>query len=95
MKPEVSLPCSQTLATGAYPERLASSPHLPHPIFLRSIIILSFHLCLGFPSDFFLSEFLTTILHAFLISPMHTTCPAHLIFLGLIILLKFEEVYKL
>jgi hypothetical protein len=38
----------------------------PHPIFLRSILILSTHLRLGLPSGLFPSGFPTNILYAFL-----------------------------
>jgi hypothetical protein len=38
----------------------------PHPIFLRSIIILSYHLHLGLPSSLFPSGFPTNTLYAFL-----------------------------
>jgi hypothetical protein len=40
-----------------------------HPISLRSILILSTHLRLGYPSSRFTSGFCTDILHAFLFSP--------------------------
>jgi hypothetical protein len=39
MESEVSLPCSQQLATGPYPEPDKSNP-LSHPTTLRSILIL-------------------------------------------------------
>ena len=53
MEPEVSLPHSQVAATCSYPEPARSSPCSPHPISLRSILILSSHLRLGLPSGLF------------------------------------------
>jgi len=41
------------------------------------------------------SGFLSKILYAFLISPIHTTCPAHFIHLDLTPLIIFGEAYKL
>jgi hypothetical protein len=49
---------SQEPATCPYPEPDQSSP-CPHYIFLRSILILSSHLCRGLPNDFFPSGFPT------------------------------------
>ena len=51
----------------------------PHPTSWRSILILSSPLCLGLPSDLFPSGFPTITLNLPLLSPVHTTCPAHLI----------------
>jgi len=45
-------------------------------------------------SGLFPSGFLTKILYAFLISPMHMTCSTHLILLDLITLMIFGEMYK-
>jgi len=46
-----------------------------HPISLRSILILFSHLHLELLSGLCPSGFLTKILYAFLMSPMHATCP--------------------
>jgi len=53
--------------------------HTSHLLSLRPIVILSTHLRLGVSSDLFPSDLRTKILYAFLISPMRSTCPAHLI----------------
>jgi hypothetical protein len=78
-EPEGSSPCSQEPSTDPYPEPVWSSPY--HPKYLRSILILSTHLRL--PSGLFPSGFPTNILYAFLVSPIHATCPVHLTLLDL------------
>jgi len=54
-----------------------------YPISFRFILIVSSHLHLGLPSGFFLSDFPTTTLYAFLLFPTHATCPTHRILLHL------------
>jgi hypothetical protein len=64
MEPEVSLPCSQELSSGPYPEPDQSNPY-HHPIYLGYILILSIHLRLCLPSGPFPSVFPTNVLYAF------------------------------
>ena len=64
---------------------------LPHPTSWRSNLILSSHLHLGLPSGLFPSGFPTQTLYAPLFSPIHATCPNHLILLDLIIQIIFSE----
>jgi hypothetical protein len=71
----VTLPFSQQPTTGPCPEPDQSSSH---PISVRSILKLSFHLCLGHPSGLFPLDFITELLYRFFISPMHATCLAQL-----------------
>jgi hypothetical protein len=87
MEREISLPCLKEPSTGPYPEPDQSSPYHPHPISLWSILILSAYIRLGLHSGLFPSEFPTNMLYAFLFSPIHAACPAHLNLLGLIIII--------
>jgi len=74
--------------------RCIQSTHF-HTISLRSILILPFHLLLSLPNGLFLSGLPINVFYAFPISPMRSTCPAHLILLDLINLIIFVEAYKL
>jgi len=60
-----------------------------HCISSRWILILSFHICLVLASSLFPSGFPTRILRTFLISATHDTCPAHLICLRSITLIRW------
>jgi hypothetical protein len=53
------------------------------------------NLLLVLTNGLFLSDFPTKILYTFIIFPMHTTCPYHLILLELIILIILSKIYAL
>jgi len=58
MEPEGSFPCSQDSAIDPYPKEM-HPVHIPQPISLRSILILSSHLRLSLQIDLFPSGFPT------------------------------------
>jgi hypothetical protein len=65
----------------------------PHPVTLRSNLAFSSRPRVDIPSDLLLCGFPTKTLYAFLSCPMLSTCPAHLIFRGFIIVILFDEEY--
>ena len=68
--------------------------HAPHHTSWWSILILSSHLRLGLTNGLFPSRVPTNILYAPLFSPVHTTCPAHLILFYLIARIIFDDEYR-
>jgi hypothetical protein len=68
--------------------------HTPHPTSFRSILILSSHLHLGFPSGLFPSGLPNKTLHTPLLSPIRATCPTHLILLDCIAQTVLGEQYR-
>jgi len=57
---------------------------IPHSPSWRSLLILSFHLRLGFPGDLFPSGYLTKVLHTIPLLSIWATCPAYLINIDLL-----------
>jgi hypothetical protein len=72
--------------------RSIQSPQSP-PTSWRSVLILSSHLRLGLPNGLFPSGYPTKALCTPLPSPIHTTCPAHLILTMLLQLSIFYKIY--
>ena len=67
---------------------------MPSSIFWQSILILCFHLRLGFSNWSLSLRFPTKTLHARLLSPMRATFPPPLILLDLITRIIFGEQYR-
>jgi hypothetical protein len=84
MDPRGPLPCLQE----PYPEPHQSSPYHSHPISLRTILILTFHLW-GLVVSFLMS-FLPNPIYIHL-CPLAATCPVHLTLLDLIVLIIFGK----
>ena len=53
MEPGSSIPHSQGLSNNPYPKLNQPNPHIDTYFFLKSILILSSHLCLGLPKGLF------------------------------------------
>jgi hypothetical protein len=61
----------------------------PTLISLRSVLILTSRLCLGLPSNIFLSSFPQKILYAIFFALLRATCYTHIIFRDLTVLIIF------
>ena len=92
MEPIGSMPHSQQLSGNPYPE--PNQPILCIDTYLRSVLILSFHLCLDLPICHFPVGLPVKILKALLPSSIIAIYPPHINFLKLIALTILGEWYK-
>jgi hypothetical protein len=90
MEPEGSLPGSQELSTGSYPESDQSSLYYPILSFPNISLKISIYLRLGLPSGPFPPGFLTNIIYSLRFDPIRSICPAHLVLLDFFNLLSFH-----
>jgi len=72
----------------------SSIQSVPQHIFWRSVLTLSSHLCPGFPSGLFPSDFPTKTLYTPLLFLIRATCPKHLILIDLISRKMLSEEYR-
>jgi hypothetical protein len=91
MEPEGSLPCSQEPSAGPYPDLDQFSPYYLSKINNNIIHSPRLHR----PSDLFPSGFPSNILYAFIFAPIRATYRAHLILLGIRILIILGKEHKL
>ena len=94
MEPEGSLPRVHVPVSCPYPQPDQSIPSPPSTTFRISILILTYHLCLGLTSGFFPSVFHNRTLYEPLLSSIRASCPAHLILLDFITRITFDEEYR-
>ena len=91
MEPKSSSLYPQVPATRPYPEPTPSSPHDPFQIPENPSY---YYLSLGLPNGLFPSGFPTNTLCTSLSSPIHATCPAHLICLDFTTLTILGKEYR-